>query len=39
MDALSLGGHMMDAIAALGTPSVVVTFLDELALHGPKRSA
>jgi hypothetical protein len=36
MDALSLGGHMMDAIAALGTPSVVVTFLDELALHGPE---
>jgi hypothetical protein len=36
VDALLLGGHMMDAIAALGTPSVVVTFLDELALHGPE---
>jgi DNA mismatch repair protein MutS len=33
-DALALGGHMMDAISALGAPSVVVTFLDELASHG-----
>jgi len=33
-DALTLGGHMMDAISALGAPSVVVTFLDELAYHG-----
>ncbi len=35
-DALSLGGHMMDAIAALGAPALIVTFLDELALHGPE---
>lgn len=35
-DALSLGGHMMDAFAALGAPAVVVTFLDELASHGPE---
>jgi hypothetical protein len=33
-DALSLGGHMMDAISALDAPTVVVTFLDELASHG-----
>lgn len=33
-DALTLGRHMMDAISALGTPSVVVTFLDELASYG-----
>ncbi len=33
-DALSLGKHMMDAFAALGAPVVVVTFLDDLALHG-----
>ena len=33
-DALSLGGHMMDAISALGAPTVIVTFLDELASHG-----
>ena len=33
-DALSLGGHMMEAIAALDAPTVVVTFLDELASHG-----
>jgi DNA mismatch repair ATPase MutS len=32
-DALALGGHMMDAISALGAPAVVVTFLDELASH------
>lgn len=35
-DALALGGHMMDAFAALGAPAVVVTFLDELASHGPE---
>lgn len=35
-DALSLGGHMMDAFSALGAPAVVVTFLDELAFHGPE---
>jgi Mismatch repair ATPase (MutS family) len=35
-DALLLGGHMMDDIAALGAPAVVVTFLDELASHGPE---
>ncbi len=33
-DALSLGGHMMDIFAALGVPTVLVTFLDELASHG-----
>ena len=33
-DALMLGGHMMDRIAALGVPAVVVTFLDELATRG-----
>lgn len=35
-DALTLGGHMMDAISVLGAPAVVVTFLDELAYHGPE---
>jgi len=35
-DALLLSGHMMDAFAALGAPVVVVTFLDELASHGPQ---
>ena len=34
-DALVLGGHMMDAISALGAPTVVVTFLDELASYNP----
>lgn len=33
-DALYLGSHMMDSISALGAPSVVVSFLDELASHG-----
>jgi hypothetical protein len=33
-DALSLGGHMMDSISDLHAPAMVVTFLDELALHG-----
>lgn len=35
-DALTLSGHMMDAFVALGAPVVVVTFLDELASHGPE---
>ena len=35
-DALSLGGHMMDAFVALGAPAMIVTFLDELASHGPE---
>ena len=35
-DALALGKRMMDAFAALGAPTVVVTFLDELAMHGPE---
>jgi DNA mismatch repair ATPase MutS len=35
-DALTLGEHMMDAISALGSPAVVVTFLDELASHSEK---
>ena len=33
-NAIMLGKHMMDAIAALRAPAVVVTFLDELAAHG-----
>lgn len=33
-DALYLGGRMMDVISALGSPAVVVTFLDELASRG-----
>ncbi len=35
-DALLLGGKMMDKLATLGAPTVFVTFLDELALHGPE---
>jgi DNA mismatch repair ATPase MutS len=35
-DALILGQRMMDAITALNAPAVIVTFLDELALHGPE---
>jgi hypothetical protein len=35
-DAVTLGGRMMDALADLGAPAVVVTFLDELAGHGPE---
>ncbi|MGC4018850.1 MAG: DNA mismatch repair protein MutS [Muricomes sp.] len=35
-DALLLGGYMMDAFAALKAPAMVVTFLDELAVHGPE---
>jgi len=34
-DALCLGRHMMEAISALTAPTVIVTFLDELASHGP----
>jgi hypothetical protein len=33
-DALFLGEHMMNAISELGAPTVIVTFLDELASHG-----
>lgn len=33
-DARILGGRMMDMLAELGSLCVVVTFLDELALHG-----
>jgi DNA mismatch repair protein MutS len=35
-DALSLGTRMMDALSALNAPALVVTFLDELATHGPE---
>lgn len=35
-DAVSLGKRMMDALAELGAPAVIVTFLDELAGHGPE---
>lgn len=35
-DALNLGRKMMDALLQLGAPAVVVTFLDELATHGPQ---
>jgi DNA mismatch repair ATPase MutS len=35
-DALILGGLMMDQLADLGVLTVLVTFLDELALHGPE---
>ncbi|OQA82283.1 MAG: Endonuclease MutS2 [Lentisphaerae bacterium ADurb.Bin242] len=35
-DALFLGGRMMDAIASTGAVGVCVTFLDELAEHGPE---
>lgn len=35
-DALILGKRMVDALAKLDAPAVVVTFLDELANHGPK---
>lgn len=33
-DALFLGRHMMDRFVALGAPVILVTFLDELAMHG-----
>lgn len=32
-DAVALGGRMMDHLTDLKAPSVIVTFLDELALH------
>ena len=35
-DALSLGRHMLDALTEKGGPAVVVTFLEELADHGPQ---
>jgi hypothetical protein len=35
-DAESLGTRMVDFFAALGAPCAIVTFLDELALHGPE---
>lgn len=35
-DALSLGGYMMDRFVSLGAPAIIVTFLDELARHGPE---
>jgi len=35
-DAVVLGQRMVDAFIALGAPAVVVTFLDELAVHGPE---
>jgi Mismatch repair ATPase (MutS family) len=35
-DAVKLGLLMMDKIAETGAAAVVVTFLDELALHGPE---
>lgn len=34
VDALQLGRHMIDAFVKLGTPAVVVTFLEELADYG-----
>ena len=33
-DAIILGSHMMEKISVLGAPTVIVTFLDELAAHG-----
>jgi DNA mismatch repair ATPase MutS len=33
-DALSLGEHMMEALSTLNTPTLIVTFLDELATYG-----
>ncbi len=35
-DALSLSKNMMDEVSALGAPTVLVTFLDELASYGPE---
>ncbi len=35
-DALGLGKHMLDALTELGAPTVVVTFLEELADYGPQ---
>ena len=36
MDALQLGGHMLDAIVEKGAPAMVVTFLEELVDYGPQ---
>lgn len=35
-DALSLGKRMMEDLVELGAPAIVVTFLDDLARHGPE---
>ena len=35
-DALVLGRHMLDALTEKGAPSLVVTFLEELADYGPQ---
>ena len=35
-DALQLGSLMMDAFVSLGAPTILVTFLDELAAHSPE---
>ena len=35
-DALSLGGHMIDAITAKAGSAVVVTFMEELSRYGPQ---
>ncbi len=34
-DALTLGGHLLDAVLGITAPTVIVTFLDELATHSP----
>ena len=36
VDALQLGGHMLDAIVEKGAPAMVVTFLEELVDYGPQ---
>jgi DNA mismatch repair ATPase MutS len=35
-DALAIGGFMMDMFESLGAPTVIVSFLDELAVHRPE---
>lgn len=35
-DAIALSGKMMDTFAELGASGVIVTFLDEIARHGPE---